>query len=96
VIGVCLCGAFAIAVIAPLVPVHSEGAEGWADAAEAGAVLSALAAVAIAVSVIVVHLGSALRKTEKPRETVRQRQQRIATLLFLTLLGFVTYFTVVP
>jgi hypothetical protein len=44
----------------------------------------------------VVHLGSALRKTEKPRETVRQRRQRIATLLFLTLLGFVTYFTVVP
>jgi heme A synthase len=96
VIGICLCGAFAIAVIAPLVPAYAEVAEAWGDSAEAGAVLSALAAVAIAVSVIVVHLGSALRKTEKPRETVRQRQQRVATLLFLTLLGFVTYFTVVP
>jgi hypothetical protein len=58
--------------------------------------LSALAAAAIAVSVIVIHLGSALRRSEKARETKRQRQQRIATLLFLTLLGFVTYFTVVP
>jgi polyferredoxin len=96
VIGVCLCGAFAIAVIAPLVPAHAELAGAWGDAAEAGAVLAALAAVAIAVSVIVIHLGSALRKTEKHRETIRQRRQRIATLLFLTLLGFVTYFTVVP
>ncbi|HET6333856.1 MAG TPA: hypothetical protein VFG30_11630 [Polyangiales bacterium] len=96
VIGVCLCGAFAIAVIAPLIPERAEVADAWGDAAEAGAVLSALAAAAIAVSVIVIHLGSALRRSEKPRETMRQRQQRIATLLFLTLLGFVTYFTVVP
>jgi hypothetical protein len=96
VIGVCLCGAFVIAVIAPLIPRGPEVAEAWGDAAAAGAVLSALTAVAIAVSVVVVHLGSALRKSERPHETRRQRQQRLATLLFLTLLGFVTYFTVVP
>lgn len=96
VTGVCLCGAFAIAVVAPLVPGGAEVAEAWGDAAEAGAVLCALTAVAIAVSVIVIHLGNALRRGDKPRETLRQRQQRIATLLFLTLLGFVTYFTLVP
>jgi heme A synthase len=96
VIGLCLSGALAIAVIAPLSTDHAQLAEAWGDAADAGAVLSALAAAAIAVSVIVVHLGGALRKSEKPRETMRQRRQRIATLVFLTLLGFVTYFTVVP
>jgi hypothetical protein len=96
VIGICLCGAFAIAVIAPLASDYVQLAEAWGDAADAGAVLSALAGTAIGVSVVVVHLGGALRKTEKVRETMRQRRQRVATLLFLTLLGFVTYFTVVP
>jgi hypothetical protein len=96
VIGLCLAGAFAIAVIAPLLPAHGELAEAWGDAADSGAVLAALIAVAVAVSVIVVHLGGALRKTEPRVETMRQQRQRIATLLFLTLLGLVTYFTVVP
>jgi hypothetical protein len=96
VIGICLIGAFAIAVVAPLAPHYLQLSAAWSDAAEAGAVLSALAGVALGVSVIVVHLGGALRRSEKPRETLRQRRQRVATLLFLTLLGFVTYFTVVP
>jgi hypothetical protein len=96
VIAICLAGAFAIAVVAPLATEYVRLAEEWSDAAEAGAVLSALAGVAIGVSVVVLHLGGALRKTEKVRETLRQRRQRVATLLFLTLLGFVTYFTVVP
>jgi hypothetical protein len=96
VIALCTVGAFAIAVVAPLIPRHADLGEAWGDAADAGAVLAALAAAAIAVSVIVVHLGGALRKAEKSTDSLRQRHQRLATLLFLVLLGFVTYFTVVP
>ncbi|HKP56052.1 MAG TPA: hypothetical protein VJV78_05020 [Polyangiales bacterium] len=96
VIGAVLLGSLAICVVAPLWPPYPQAAEAWGEAAEAGAVLTALVAMATAVSVIVVHLGSALRRSETRGETVRQRRNRFATLLFLTLLGFVTYWIVVP
>jgi hypothetical protein len=96
VIAMVLGGGFAITVVAPLWPAYGELASAWGDAAEAGAVLTALAATAIAVSVIVVHLGAALRRAERRVDTVPKRRNRVATLLFLTVLGFVTYFTVTP
>jgi hypothetical protein len=96
VIGAVLLGSLAITVVAPLWPPYPQAAAAWGDAAEAGAVLTALVAMATAVSVIVVHLGSALRRSEARGETLRQRRNRFATLLFLTLLGFVTYWIVMP
>jgi hypothetical protein len=96
VIGAVLFGSLAISVVAPLWPPYPQAAEAWGDATEAGAVLTALVAMATAVSVIVVHLGSALRRSEAHGETLRQRRNRFASLLFLTLLGFVTYWIVVP
>lgn len=96
VIGAVLTGSLAIGVVAPLWPPYPEVVRGWGDAAEAGSVLTALVAMATAVSVVVVHLGSALRRSEARKETLRARKKRLATLLFLTLLGFVTYFVVVP
>ncbi|HKU44163.1 MAG TPA: hypothetical protein VJR89_38645 [Polyangiales bacterium] len=96
VIAAVLIGSLAISVVAPLWPPYPELARAWGDAADAGAVLTALVAMATAVSVVVVHLGSALRRSEVRAETLRQRRNRLATLLFLTLLGFVTYFTVSP
>ena len=66
------------------------------DAAAAGATLGALVATATAVSVIAIHLGTILRRGEQKAEPVRERRNRIATLIFLALLGFVTYYTVAP
>lgn len=96
VVGAVLLGSLAITVVAPLWPPYPRAAEAWGDAAEAGTVLTALVAMATAVSVIVVHLGSTLRRSEERGETLRQRRNRFATLLFLTLLGFVTYWIVMP
>jgi hypothetical protein len=96
VIVIVLLGAFAIAVVAPLWPPYSEVTRGWGDAAAAGATLGALVATATAVSVIAIHLGTILRRAEPRVEPVRVRRNRIATLVFLALLGFVTYVTVAP
>lgn len=91
-----LCGAFAIAVVAPLTPSYPELAAAWGDAADAGAALTALVGTAIAVSVVAVYLGAALRRAETRPDNARARRQRIVTLLVLTLLGLITYFTVIP
>jgi hypothetical protein len=96
VIGAVLFGSLVITVVAPLWPPYPQAAQAWGDAADAGAVLTALVAMATAVSVIVVHLGSALRRSDGRGETLRQRRNRFATLLFLTLLGLVTYWIVMP
>lgn len=90
VIAIVLGGAFAVVVIAPLAVPYEDAAKAWGDAAEAGMVLTALVATAIGVAVVAMHLGMALRRGERtPR-----RRDRVPTLLFLTLLGIVTYLTV--
>lgn len=96
VIAIVLCGAFAIAVIAPLTPPYPALAAAWGDAAEAGAALTALVATAIAVSTVAVHLGATLRRAEPRPDSARAHNQRIATLLLLTALGLITYFVVIP
>jgi hypothetical protein len=96
VIAIVLVGAFAIAVIAPLTPSYPALAAAWGDAADAGAALTALVGTAIALSVVAVHLGSALRRTELRPDNAQARRKRIATLLALTALGLITYFTVIP
>ena len=95
-IAIVLCGAFAIAVVAPLTPSYPALAAAWGDAADAGAALSALVGTAIAVAVVAVYLGAALRRAETRPDNARTRRQRIATLLLLTALGLITYFTVIP
>jgi hypothetical protein len=90
-----LVGAGAIALVAPLLPEYAEVERSWAEAAGPGAVLSALVGGAIAASIVATQLGSLL----KPRRRIagdglRQRQNKLASALFLALLGAVVYFTV--
>jgi hypothetical protein len=93
---VVLTGAAAIALVAPLVPVYAEVENSWGQAASAGAVLTAVAGGAIAVSIVATQLGLLLRPRRAAQQLgARQRQNRIATLLFLSLLGVVVYFTVI-
>jgi hypothetical protein len=93
--GVLLVGAAAIALIAPLLPEYAEVERSWAEAAAPGAVLSALVGGAIAASIIATQLGSLLKPRRRVAgEGLRQRQNKIASALFLALLGAVVYFTV--
>lgn len=88
-------GACAIAVIAPRTPSFREVEAAWSDAAGAAAVLTAVVACALAVSVLAVHLSSLLRRADAPPQpTAPERRLRIATLLFVSLLGGVVYFTI--
>jgi uncharacterized membrane protein len=91
-----LLGALGIAVVAPLVPAYTQVEAAWGGAAEAGAVLAAVAAGALGVSMVAIHLGALLHgRPLGPTYTARERRTRIATLLFLSLFGAVVYFSVV-
>jgi hypothetical protein len=96
VIALLLAGALCIAVIAPLVPAYGEVESAWGGASEAGAVLAAVVGGALGVTVLAIHLGALLHgRPLASRGSARERRSRIATLLFLALLGLVVYFSVV-
>jgi hypothetical protein len=85
-------GAAAIALIAPLTTDAKELVAAWGDAAGAGAVLSAIVGGAVAVGIVGLELG-ALHKAETGSRglSARQRTNRIATELFLAVVGAVVY-----
>lgn len=90
-------GAFAIAVIAPGWLPNAELQRAWGDAAAAGAVLTAVVGSALAVSVVGLFLGSALRLADaEPTPSAAERRLRVASMLFLSLLGGVVYYTLSP
>ncbi len=92
-----LLGAFAIAVVAPALPDFTGVEQAWGDAASAGAVLSAVVAAALAVSVVGVFLGSMLRRADaEPPPSAAEARLRIGMLLFVSLLGAVVYYTISP
>jgi hypothetical protein len=91
-----LSGALAIALFAPLMPDYTEVEAAWGDASSAGAALAAVVGGALGVSVIAVYLSALLHARAPERVySARQRRQRIAGWLFLSLLGLVVYFSVV-
>jgi hypothetical protein len=91
-----LCGALAIALIAPLSGSFTQLTAAWGEAADAGAALTAVVAGAIAVSLVSLDLGPLLKGQSLPRRSTRRQRNRIATMLFLTLLGGAVYLTVTP
>lgn len=95
VLGVFLVGAFAIAVIAPRIPSFREVDAAWRETSGAAAVLSAVVASALAVSVLALHMGSMLRSADAPPPpSAPERRLRVVTLLSVALLGGVVYFTI--
>ena len=91
--GILVVGAAAIALIAPLTSSAKELEAAWGEAAGAGAVLTAVVGGAVAVGIVGLELGS-LHKAETRRGlTSRQRLNRIATELFLAVVGAVVYFS---
>jgi hypothetical protein len=96
-IAVCFAGAAGVALIAPTLGGQSAVEHAWGDAASAGGVLTAVVAAALGVAVLAVYMGSALRAKATPERTPRgDVALRIVWLLFLALLGAVTYFIVQP
>ena len=94
-IALLLAGALAIGLVAPLLPAYSEVEAAWGEAAEAGAVLAAVVAAALSVTIVAIDLGSLLQARAAQRTlSARQRRNRVATLLFLSLFGGVVYLTV--
>jgi len=86
-----LLGALAIALVAPLSSDWSQLQAAWGEAADAGSALSAVVAGAIAVSIVALDLGPLLKGQSLSRRSTRQRRNRIATLLFLSLFGGAVY-----
>jgi uncharacterized membrane protein YidH (DUF202 family) len=87
-------GALAIAVMAPLSPVFTDVERSWGDGAAAGAVLAAIVASALAITSIAVFLGSMLRMADAEHAVSgTETRNRVATLLFLALVGVVVYST---
>lgn len=91
-----LIGAVAIALIAPLSGDFAQLTAAWGEAADAGSALTAVVAGAIAVSIISLDLGPLLKGQSLPRRSTRKQRNRIATMLFLTLLGGAVYLTIMP
>ncbi|MEY4580562.1 MAG: hypothetical protein RL701_5265 [Pseudomonadota bacterium] len=89
--GVLIVGALAIALIAPLSSSYAQLQAAWGEAADAGAVLTAVVAGAIAMTVVAVELAPLLRSQGAPRMPANKRNKRIAVMLLLTMLGGVTY-----
>ena len=91
-----VCGALAIALIAPLSSSFPQLTAAWGEAADAGAALTAVVAGAIAVSIVSLDLGPLLKGQSLPRHGTRRQRNRIATMLFLSLLGGAVYLTIAP
>jgi hypothetical protein len=89
-------GAAAVALIAPLWPSYDTLVGAWGPAtADAGAVLTAVVGGAIGTAICGPFLGSLLRRASPPKAVPpHELRTRIATLLFLSLLGGVVYFTI--
>lgn len=96
VIALCATGAAAIALLAPSLGGYSALREAWGDSARAGGVLAAVVGAALAVSVVAVFLGTALRAESGARTRPREAPFQTAWFLFLALLSLVTYFVVQP
>ncbi len=94
IVGLCIVGAAAIAVIAPTLG-GFEGLEAaWGEAGRAGGVLTAVVAAALAVTTIGVFLGCGLRSDRALDAGRADAPLRAAWFLFLALLGAVTYMVV--
>ena len=89
-------GAPASARVAPFTDDSKVLTAAWGEAADAGAVLTAVVAGAIAVSIVSMDLGPLLKGQSLARRSTRRQRNRIATMLFLTLLGGVVYLTITP
>ena len=84
-------GAFAIALVAPLSSDYPALQLAWGESADAGAALTAVAAGAIAVSLLGLELGPLLKARRARHISTRARRNRIAVTLFLTLCGGLIY-----
>jgi hypothetical protein len=94
IVGLCIVGAAAIAVIAPALGGLAALEAAWGEAARAGGVLTAVVAAALAVATIGVFLGSGLRSDSTLDAGRADAPLRAAWFLFLALLGAVTYLVV--
>jgi hypothetical protein len=97
-LGLMIAGAAAAAVVAPLWPSYETLRSAWGPAtADAGAVLTAVVGGAIGTAVCGLFLGSLLRRTPEPQALPpHELRLRVATALFLALLGAIVYFTIMP
>jgi len=95
VIALALAGAFAIAVVAPTLGGLASLQRDWGEAATRGAVFTAVVGATLASVVVAVFLGPALRADYR-RATLsrRARRIRVASMLFLSLLGALTYLVI--
>ncbi|MGD8862251.1 MAG: hypothetical protein PVI30_19725 [Myxococcales bacterium] len=94
-IGLVLTGAFAVGVVAPTSSEPQSLRRAWGPAVREGGVLTAVVGAAIAVTLVAVLLGSHLKVAPPARPTTRaDHGMRVATRLFLALLGVVTYYVI--
>jgi hypothetical protein len=79
-----------------MLPAWREVEAGWRHAAAPGATLAAAVGGALAVTVLGAELGSLLRRADMPHPpSASERSLRVATLLFVSLLGAVAYYAVI-
>ncbi len=96
-IALCVTGAGAIALVAPALGGTSVLERAWGDAAGVGAVLSAVVAAALGITVLAIYMPNALRAKSATEQAPRSDTTlRVAWFLFLALLGAITYFIVQP